>query len=311
MKNVSSKLQRGAAVLVGIICLAVLLLVGSIVAFLVLTQKEQPKITYQAPPVSADDKLTAGKSDNELVLDGRIIKAGLDRDNDQRSAATNVLADQALAIGDTTSDPATSVEQSRLSSLQTTFISESDRRLKALSAAQQLLPKLSDDQRPSSNKQISDETTAITGLKAKAASETTLAGFADDKTSLDKEYGNYLLATAQVYLLVWANAQSTLEGKMNIFGGKFQERLNAINSQGVDTSTAQTYLNTLQAKKTTATDLTDGSLKLIAVVKPGDYTANRSVLITYQKRLSTAHDQLSTGLDAAGSLVTFLKNQAP
>ena len=294
--------QRGAAVLIGIVSLAVLLVIVIGVAVYFAGHKDKPVIVYTPPPVSADDDLTRGTSNNEVAQDTRILAAGVKRDGDQRTAADNLLDDQALAIGDTTSDPATAVEQSRLSSLQTAFISESDRRLKAMGGAQQLLQRLTDDQRPASNKQLSDEVTAVTGLKAKAASETTVDGFTADKAALDKEYGNYLLAVAQVYLLVWANAQGSLEARLNVVGGKFQERLNNASDNGQNTAVAQTVLNSLQANKSTSSDLTTKAMATVIAIKPGDYNANRSVLRTFYNQMSTAHDQLANASQSANSL---------
>jgi hypothetical protein len=193
-----------------------------------------------------------------------------------------------------------------LSTLQTAFISEGDRRLKALTAAQQLLPKLTTDQQAIVKKLIIDESTAITGLKAKAASEATFDGFTADKTALDKEYGNYLLAIAQASLLTWANGQSALEDKINILGGKYQERLNTATDRGQDTSAAQVLVNTFQASKTTASGLTTTVIKTVPTVKPGDYNANRSVLRTYYTQLSTAHDNTGKAVQTASSLTSLM-----
>jgi hypothetical protein len=231
----------------------------------------------------------------------QIVAKGLERDDTQRQAADKVLSDQAQTIGDD-SDTAITVEASRLSTLQTQFISEGDRRLQALSDASKLTAKLPADQQDITSKLITDENTAITGLKAKAAAESTFDAFSADEKALDKEYGNYLLALGQVYLLTWANGQSALEDKVNIVGGKYQERINDADSQGKDTAQAQIFLNTFQAGKTTATGLTATVLKAVPPIKPGDYNANRSVLRTYYAQLSTAHDNLKKSQDASTGL---------
>lgn len=295
--------QHGSAAIVGIICLVVFALVVIGVAFYLATIKDQPTLTYTPPAVTADDPLSDGKSNNELIQDARIINEGVKRDDTQRQAADAALADQAQAIGDN-NDTNTTVESSRLSTLQTAFISEGDRRLKSLDTTTQLLPKLTAEQQPAAKKLITDESTAITGLKAKAAAEGTFDTFSVDKTALDKEYANYLLAISQVNMLVWANGQSAVESKVNVLGGKYQERLNTAADHGQDTSAAQVLVNSLQASKSTATDLTTAALKAVPIVKPGDYNANRSVLRTYYTQLSTAHDNLSNVLKSASSLTT-------
>jgi len=291
--------------MVGIVLLVVLALVVVSIAFYFATHKAQPTLTYTPPAVTADDNLSPGKSNNELIQDARIVNAGLTRDEEQQKAAEAALNDVPQAIGDS-SDTSTTVEASRLSSLQTAFISESDRRLKSLNDTLQLLPRLTTTQQTQMKKLITDETTAITGLKAKAAAETTTEAFAADKTAFDKQYGNYLLAIAQTNLLVWANGQTALESKVNILGGKYQERLNDASSQGGATATGQTYINTYQAGKTTAQGLTADALKLTVAVKPGDYNANRSVLRTYYGKMDTAHKELAKAVKAASDLTTVM-----
>ncbi len=297
--------QRGSAALIGIICLVVLALVVIVGAFYLASIKEQPTLTYTPPPVTADDKLSDGKSNNELLQDARIVNEGVKRDEVQRLATDAALSDQAQSIGDAT-DTSTTVEAKRLPTLQTAFISESDRRLKTLDDTLQLLPKLTTAQQPVVKKFITDESTAITGLKAKAASESTYEAFTADKAALDKEYGNYLLAVSQINLLVWANGQTALEEKVNVLGGKYQERLNTASGKGQDISAAQIIVNSLQADKITANGLTAAALKDSTAVKPGDYNANRSVLRTYYTKLNTAHERLSNVIKSAGSMTSLL-----
>lgn len=293
--------EAGDAMVIGIAALVVLVLVVLGFAMYFTTHKPQVGVTYVPPSVTADDDLAPGKSNNELAQDMQIVAKGLERDDTQRQAADKALSDQAQTIGDD-SDTAITVEASRLSTLQTQFISEGDRRLQALSDASKLTAKLPADQQDITSKLITDENTAITGLKAKAAAESTFDAFSADEKALDKEYGNYLLALGQVYLLTWANGQSALEDKVNIVGGKYQERINDADSQGKDTAQAQIFLNTFQAGKTTATGLTATVLKAVPPIKPGDYNANRSVLRTYYAQLSTAHDNLKKSQDASTGL---------
>jgi hypothetical protein len=274
-------------------------------AFYLATLKDAPTLTYTPPAVTADDALSQGKTNNELIQDARIINEGVKRDDTQRQAADAAIGDQPQAIGDS-NDTSTTVEASRLSTLQTAFISEGDRRLKTLDATLQLFPKLNTQQQTAAKKLITDESTAITGLKAKAASESTFDAFTVDKASLDKEYGNYLLAISQVNLLVWANGQTKVEDKANVLGGKYQERLNTASDHGQDTSAAQVLVNSMQANKTTGSALTASILKDIPTIKPGDYNANRSVLRTYYTKMSNAHDNLSNVVKSASSLTTLM-----
>ncbi len=297
--------QAGIASIVGIICLVVFALIVIGVAFYLASIKETPTVTYTPPAVTADDDLTTGKSNNELIQDARIINEGVKRDDVQRQSADAVLSDQAQTIGDS-NDTNTTVQTSRLSTLQTAFISEGDRRIKALNDALQLLPKLTIPQQTVAKKQITDEITSVTGLKAKAASETTFDSFSTDKTALDKEYSNYLLAIAQVNLQVWANGQSAVETKVNVLGGKYQERLNAATDHGQDVSAAQIVVNSFQANKATGTGLTAAALTAVTAVKPGDYNANRSVLRTYYTKLANAHDNLNNIIQSASSLTNLM-----
>jgi len=293
--------EAGDAMVLGIASLVLLVLVVIGVGFYFLTHKPEVGVVYTPPTVSADDALSAGKTNNELAQDARIFNAGMKRDQEQLQGAGSVLSDQAQPIEE--SGAATNVQASRLSTLQTAFISEGDRRLKSLDDAAKLLPRLDTTQQTTIKKQLTDEITVITGLKSKAASETTIEAFMEDKTALDKEYGNYLLVLAQTYMFVWANGQTALETKVNVLGGKFQERVNDGSSSGDDVAQAQILINTFQAGKTTAIGLTADALKAVTAVKPGDYNANRSVLKTYYSKLSNAHDELNKSLTATTGLV--------
>lgn len=307
IQNPANHRQTGRARVIGIIAMTLLVIVVISVGLYFVSHQEKPGLVYQPPAVTADDKLSEGKSNNELLQDARVINEAIKRGGTQRSVVGVVLDDQPQTIGDSASDPSTTVETNRLSALQTAFISESDRRLKALNDTVQLLPKLTTEQQTSIKKLVTDETTVITGLKAKAASEATPEAFSQDKTNLDKQYGNYLLAIAQVNLLVWANDQAAIETKVNILGGKYQERLNEAGGDGKDTASAQILVNSLQANKTTSTGLTASVLKDVPVIKAGEYNANRSVLKTYYAKLSIAHDQLGSVIKSASGLTVEMR----
>jgi len=304
--GLASRTQRGAAMIVGTVIIVILLLAAAGFGYVALTQKEGVQLQVETPEVGADDLLTTGKSNNELLIDRLIVQAGLKRDGQQQKTTNEVLDDEALPVGDgvTTS---TTVEASRLSQLQTEFISESDRRLKKLDAAMALTGKLPVEQKTSSQKYINDEITALTGLKAKSAAETARDGFLTDRDDLDKEYVNYLMVVTQVYLLQWANDQTILGEKVNVLGGKFQERLNSASNSGESIAAAQTQLNSYQSDKTAAKDNTAKALENIAKVQPGTFSANKAVLEQYANQLSTANASLKRATDTSVTIITQIK----
>lgn len=297
--------QRGAAMIVGIVIVTMLVLGALVVGYLALTNK--PSTGLQAVPVevSADDLLTEGITNGELVIDGRIIKAGLDRDEEQRSRAEAALNDEALNVGNAASS-STVVQEESLSSLQAQFIAEADRRLEVLDKAATQAQKLEPAQKPTVLKIIDDEETALTGLKAKAAAQTTMEALEADITALEAEYVNYGLAAAQTYLLLWANSQIVLDEKVNVFGGKLQERLNAASDAGTSIAQAQTLLNSYQTNKTRAKEATAEALKSTLAVKAGSYEANRAVLKTYYTKLANAHTEVKTALDTGQDVVKLI-----
>jgi len=170
-----------------------------------------------------------------------------------------------------------------------------------------LTEKLAIEQKPNSKKYINDEITALTGLKAKSAAETTKDGFLADRDELDKEYTNYLMAQTQVYLLLWANDQTVLGEKVNVLGGKFQERMNDASNSGDSIAATQTLQNSYQSYKTSAKDTTAKALEAIAKVQPGTFNANKAVLQQYYDQLSSAHGSLDQAVDTSSSIITQIK----
>lgn len=294
------KPQSGQVAVVGIVLMVVLVI--SVIGFTAwtLSRDNTPVITYTPPAVTPDDQLSPGKSSKELVQDVKIIEAMLQRAGEYKKSALSSLNDRQLAIGTTTTT--TAVEQDRLSALQTDFIAECSRRIKTLTQSQSLVPKLTDGQRPAIEQLVNKEITDLTGMKARIATADTQDAFDAARQMLNQEYGNYLLAISQLNLLVWTNDQVSTEAKLNTLGGKFQERIDSASSNGKSTAESQTALNSLQASKATATDLTGQVVKIVPVIRAGEYGSNRSVLKTYYDQLSTAHNELSKGLVNAKTL---------
>jgi hypothetical protein len=280
------------------------LLVLGVIGFMVWTAsvKEEPAIVYTPPAVTADDPLSEGRSTKELYQDYKILEAGIKRADGYKSTAAKALNDQPQAIGD--SGTATTVEQSRLSELQTDFISEVDRRIKALNELAPQYEKLTAAQRPVIEAAVNKEITDLNSMKARVAATDNPDAFAADRQLLNAEYNAYLLAIVQTTLLVFADDQAALESKVNRIGGKFQERINEASSAGKATATAQAALNSYQANKTTATGLTADVIKVVPTIRPGEHNSNRAVLKTYYDKLSTAHNELTKALDSTKKLYT-------
>jgi|GEM_PF-1918740 len=305
--------QRGDALIIGIVAMCLLVAVGIGVFLLISSQKERPILTINPPKVSADDALTTGKSNNELILDVQILTAGAKRDKEQSDAAAKTLNDQPQAVDaddsaavDGTDNSSVSgnatVEQSRLSQLQNKFGSECDRRVGVLKESLSLLSKLTQAQQAVLQPAINAEISAVNGLKTRAQTESSTDAFTVDKANLDKEYYNYLLVISQVKMLVWADDQAVLEDKFNKLGGKFQERLNDASSEGQSTSQTQITLNNYQAHKLNAKNATSVVLREVIAIKAGDYNANRAVLKTYLAKLVLARDELSAGVTNATAI---------
>ncbi len=290
----SSERQRGHVAVIGIV-LMVAVVIGVIgFAAWSLSQKDEVVIQYSPPQVTADDQLSEGKSSKELVQDVKILEAGLKRADGYKMAADVALTDRQLSIG--TNTTATTVEQERLSQLQTDFIAECDRRLGILTKSQTLLEKLTDAQRPVVEQLINKEVTDLNGVKARVAATASQDAFDADRQVLNQEYLAYLLAISQLNLLVWANDQVISEDKFNVVGGKFQERINAASNNGSSTAASQTALNSFQASKVTAGDLTTKVIRVVPTIRAGEQNANRSVLKTYFEQLSTAHNEMNKAL---------------
>jgi hypothetical protein len=294
------------AMVVGVVIIVLLLLVAAGLAYVSLTNKPGPVLQVETPKVTADDPLSKGKSNNELVIDRMILEAGLKRDDQQAKTASETLNDEPLPVGDGVT-AATTVEAARLSQLQTEFIAETDRRLKNLNTAADIADELVTEQKTQSQKVINDEITILTGLKAKSAAETTKEAFLADRGELEKEYTNYLMVITQAQLLRWAGDQAILTEKVNILGGKFQERLNDASNSGESIAKAQTHLNSYQSDKTTAKDLTARALKSTLEVKPSTFNANKAVLKAYYEQLNLAHTNLDRAVTTTKAIILEIR----
>jgi len=109
-------------------------------------------------------------------------------------------------------------------------------------------------------------------------------------------------------MLQWANDQKVLDEKVNVLGGKFQDRLNDASNQGNSTAQAQTALNSYQANKEDATQATVDGLKAVLAAKPDSYEANRAVLKTYYGKLAAAHNELDKALPTAKTIVLQIRS---
>lgn len=283
--------MRGHVAIAGII-LMVLLVVGFI-GFMVWTAsvKEQPIVRYTPPEASADDPIAAGKSTKEIYQDVSVLQAAYERGSQHQKTVAKVLEDKPLTIGN---DQTTAVvEEDRLSKLQTDFTAECERRIKQLNAALPLLNKLTEAQRPVTEGLINKQLTDLTAMKARVAAATTTDGFAAERQQLNEQYNAYLLTVLQANLLMWGDDQAVMETKVNVVGGKFQERINEASGEGKATATAQSALNGYQSSKTAAIDLTGKVIRIVPTIRPGEHNSNRSVLKTYYDQLTTAHIELN------------------
>lgn len=298
--QIENKAQRGAIALVGIILMAALVI--GVIGFTAwsLSHKPQPVLQYTPPKVTADDPLSAGKSLKEIFQDVKILDAGIKRGGELQAAASKALDDTPISsdVDATTNN----VEQDRLSELQTKFIDECKRRTDSLTAAQPLLKKLTDTQRPGVEQLMTKEITDLNAMKARVVKSTNTDAFAADQQALNQEYNSYLLVLAQANLLAWADDQSQLTDKFNRVGGKFQERTDDASNSGKSVAAAQTLLNSYQANKITAKPLTAAVIKVVPTIRPGEHNSNRSVLKTYYDQLSTAHNELTKANDSAKKL---------
>lgn len=294
--------ERGVAA-AGLILIAVfVLLIGAAIGLAVWTASSKTEQIIQYTPEAAepDDPLTAGKSTKEIYRDVAILEASMKRQSEYQVAADKVLQDRPQA--GSTDPTASTVEQARLSQLQTLFISEAGRRIDNLTGAQKLLPKVTDSQRPVIEQLINKEITDLNANKARIAATANATALASEQQVMNQEYNAYLLALAQLNLLIWADDQSLVNDKVNIIGGKFQERIDEAGSSGKPTATSQTLINGYQANKVTAKDLTAKVIRVLPTIKPGEHNSNRSVLKTYYDQLNTAHNEHIKALASAKKL---------
>lgn len=311
MKNVQNlqKSQNPQAGVISSLGLGLMILVVFAVIGLtvwVVAGNNKPSLVYTPPKVTADTPISAGKSTKEIIQDVRVLDAGYKRVEADEASAEKALQDkQYTGDGDVSS---VDQQQGDLSEMQTIMIKESNRRIQAMAKAKPLLKRLTSSQRPAVEQLLNGETSILNDLKQKVIKVSDVDSLDPIQQELNGEYNNYLLGLAQVNLLAWANDQANLNEKFNKVGGKFQERADTASNNGQSIATMQTILNGYQANKLTARSLTNGVIRVVPTIRPGEQESNRSVLRTYVTQLTTANNELSKANAAAKKLVIQVQN---
>lgn len=288
----------------GLMILVVFAVIG--LTIWIVAGNNKPSLIYTPPKVTADTPISAGKTTKEIIQDVRVLDAGFKRTEIYKASSEKALADkQYTGDGD-----ASSVDQQQddLSEMQTVFIKESNRRIQAMTKAKPLLKRLTSSQRPAVEQLLEGEISILNNLKQQVVKVTDVNELDPQQQELNGEYNNYLLGLAQVNLLAWANDQATLNEKFNKVGGKFQERADTASNNGQSIAAMQTILNGYQANKLTARSATNGVIRVVPTIRPGEQESNRSVLKTYVTQLTTANNELSKANVAAKKLAAQVQS---
>ncbi len=216
-----------------------------------------------------------------------------------------------VATDSTESTKLTANEATRLANMKTKGNAEISRRLATLSKLSSKISsatKLSGSDKAALTVQVNIETIALTALKAKLASETTLAAAINDVQAMVYDYRVYALLMPKIHLIRTADDQQVVQGKLTDLAAKLQTRITAAQTAGKNVTTLQTDLAQLQAQIALAKTISVNVETKVLALASTDYNTDHTVLNSYVTQLKTAHQDNQAAFQLAKTIVTGLKN---
>lgn len=212
----------------------------------------------------------------------------------------------AAAVTTTSASTAT-----KLTNLKTKGAAEVDRRLSNLAGASERITaakRLSDTDKAALTKQIQDEVTGLTALKAKLAAETAIAGARADVASVVTDYRVYALMLPKARLVAATDAADVAITNLKDLSAKLTTRLSAAKSNGKDTVALETKVAEINAALSEAAAKTDGLATKLLAIQPSDYNTSHTVLTGYRQSLNEAVVSINKAKAAAQQVIAGLKS---
>lgn len=138
------------------------------------------------------------------------------------------------------------------------------------------LKKISDSQKAIFIKQIQDEITSLTNLKAKIDADTDLATLKTDVQSIVKSYRVYLLFIPKINVLVAADTLDTIADKLDALAAKLELRINTAGD--VDVTKLKTTLDDMKAKIADIRIQAQKARDAVTSLTPEGYPGNKGIL---------------------------------
>jgi hypothetical protein len=157
--------------------------------------------------------------------------------------------------------------------------------------------------------QIGSDTSGLTALKAKVASETTLSAVRADAVAMVDDYRVYLLMAPQVRLTDALDAETAAATTLQ---NAYSKLSSLLSQQGGATSTEQSELADMQAQINAATSADNGQVSTLLGLKPGpDAASLTSSVKAVAAAAKTARGDLVKARADAKQLRSALKAAKP
>ena len=154
---------------------------------------------------------------------------------------------------------------------------------------------------------LSDSTSGLTALKAKVATETTVAALREDATSMVNDYRVFLLLGPQVRLTTAGDFADRAVTRAQEAHDKLASAVAEKKAGGADTTAAEADLAAMQAAIASAQGHLDGQVAALLAMEPGpDGTAIRAGVSTARSGIGSARADLLTAATKGRAVLAFL-----
>ena len=223
-----------------------------------------------------------------------------------------LLAAPAAALPATGTNTDTAAKQAaRLSLIKSRGDGEITRRLSTLSnlgGRINATTKLSASDKATLVAEVDSTTNGLNTLKTQLDADTTLDAAHTDAQSILNEYRVYALVRPKIHLIITADGQQVVEGKLTTLAGKLQTRLSTAKTTGKDVTSLQIKLDDMTKQTAAAQSISSAVQAAVLPLQPSDFNADHGILAGYQAQLSKAHVAIEAAYNDAQAVITGLKN---
>lgn len=155
--------------------------------------------------------------------------------------------------------------------------------------------------------EVTTEVSDLTSLKTKLDAETTISAATADDTAVITEYRVYLLVVPQVYIVISADNQQSVEAALSKAATGFQSAITTAQNAGKNVTTLQSELSSLNSQVTAAQAISSNMETTVVGITPTTFNGNETILTGDYNKLLTAQTDNEAAINDANQLLTGLQ----